>query len=171
MHGENCSFASAFWQPTPGAGHAPVPRQGLQRHDLAQVGSNARGRGRRGRQSPTCRWRDRADVTQKLSPSVGAAGKTERPKPDFSSFGLTLYVVEVAGFEPTTTCTPSKCATRLRYTSNMTPLTRRPSPSTRTARPLRAGPCPDALGPAQLSAPVGTTFRARRVIVVSFGGL
>ena len=25
--------------------------------------------------------------------------------------------VEVAGFEPTTTCTPSKCATGLRYTS------------------------------------------------------
>ena len=27
-------------------------------------------------------------------------------------------LVGVAGFEPTTTCTPCKCATRLRYTPN-----------------------------------------------------
>ena len=62
-------------------------------------------------------------VTQICYTTPPPPQKGERPKRILSSFGLSFYVVEVAGFEPTTTCTPSKCATRLRYTSNVRPVT------------------------------------------------
>lgn len=41
--------------------------------------------------------------------------QTRRIKPDFPNPRF-VELVGIAGFEPTTTCPPDKCATRLRYT-------------------------------------------------------
>ena len=42
--------------------------------------------------------------------------KLKGPDSRVSAENQGLLVVGVTGFEPATTCTPSKCATRLRYT-------------------------------------------------------
>ena len=60
-----------------------------------------------------------------------------------TSCGLGVFLVGVRGFEPPTSCSQSKCATRLRYTPNSRKLCHRAAClANRGRQPLRLEDCP-----------------------------
>jgi hypothetical protein len=95
-----------------GRGHAPRPRAPRLR---PRPGARP---GCRGPPSPrpVPHRRQRRPSTNKCAASAdGGARKSEARDPFGFLRGIAGFRVGATGFEPATTCTPSKCATRLRY--------------------------------------------------------